>query len=729
MNTKFHKYNNLKIKTMSKTKITLLLTFSFILLTFNGIAQTDTPFDKKLFKEQKDAFKEAKDNLDAGNKLFEVIPSAYINDNDNEYKVRASYYKEALPLFSRANKFNPNNADLNYKLGRCYLVSSVYKEESVPHLEKALQLNPAVASDIQYHLGRAYHITMNFDKAIGAFEKYKAALSSKNPLEIEDVVKRIEECKTAKELVAKPERVFIDNFGGVVNSKYPEYGAIINADESVMLFTSRRNTTTGGGVDAGLNEYFEDIYITKKVDGKWTTPENLGTPVNSDEHDATVAVAPDAQSMIIYKDEKGDGNLFESKLIGSAWSKPKRMTKNINTKMHESSASYSSDGKTLYFVSNKPGGFGMHDIYVTHWDEKLKDWGEATNLGSKINTKYKEEAVLIHPDGKTLYFSSQGHKTMGGFDVFVSTLNENGTWSEPINIGYPINTVDDDVFFVINSSGRRGYYSSFKTDGYGEKDIYLITFLGPEKPMQTSSEDNLLASIAKPVSEKVVEKTIEGGKNITILKGIIRDDKTKLPLGASIELIDVEANISLATFESNESTGKYLVSLPSGKNYGLIIRKEGYLFHSENFNIPVTAAYQEVEKNIDLKKIDIGSIIVLKNIFYDYNKATLRDASKNELDRLVKLLNENPTIKIELSAHTDSRGGDKYNEDLSQKRAQSCVDYLIKNGISTDRLVSKGYGESRLVITDAEIAKLKFEDEKEAAHQENRRTEFKILSK
>ncbi|MBW6483250.1 MAG: OmpA family protein [Vicingaceae bacterium] len=715
---------------MSKTKITLLLIFSLILLTFNGIAQTDTPFDKKLFKEQKDAFKEAKDNLDAGNKLFEVIPSTYLSDNDNEYKIRVSYYKEALPLFSRANKFNPNNAELNYKLGRCYLVSSVYKEESVPHLEKALQLNPAVANDIQYHLGRAYHITMNFDKAIAAFEKYKAALSSKSPLEMEDVVKRIEECKTAKELVAKPERVFIDNFGGVVNSKYPEYGAIINADESVMMFTSRRNTSTGADKQpAGTSFYDEDIFITKKVNGKWTTPENMGSPINTEDHDATTAVAPDAQSMIMYLGSKGNGDLYECKLVGNTWSKPKALNKNINTKYHESSASYSSDGKTLYFVSNKEGGFGNHDIYVTHWDEKTKDWGVATNLGSKINTKYNEEAVLIHPDGKTLYFSSQGHKSMGGYDIFVSTLNDNGTWNEPENIGYPINTVDDDVFFVINSSGRRGYYSSFKADGYGEKDIYLITFLGPEKPMQNSSEDNLLASIAKPVSEKVVEKTIEGGKNITILKGIIRDDKTKLPLGASIELIDVEANISLATFESNESTGKYLVTLPSGKNYGLIVRKEGYLFHSENFNIPATAAYQEVEKNIDLKKIDIGNIIVLKNIFYDYNKATLRDASKNELDRLVKLLNENPTIKIELSAHTDSRGGDKYNEDLSQRRAQSCVDYLIKNGISTDRLVSKGYGESRLVITDAEIAKLKFEDEKEAAHQENRRTEFKILSK
>ncbi|MBL4576795.1 MAG: OmpA family protein, partial [Opitutaceae bacterium] len=184
-----------------------------------------------------------------------------------------------------------------------------------------------------------------------------------------------------------------------------------------------------------------------------------------------------------------------------------------------------------------------------------------------------------------------------------------------------------------------------------------------------------------------------------------------------------------ATFKSNATTGKYLVSLPSGKNYGLIVRKDSYLFHSENFNIPATAAYQEVEKNICLKKIEIGSVIVLKNIFYDYNKATLRDKSKNELDRLTKLLVENPTIKIELSAHTDSRGGDSYNEKLSQRRAQSCVDYLIKKGIAAGRLVSKGYGETKLIKSDAEIAKLKFKEEKEAAHQENRRTEFKIIAK
>ena len=387
----------------------------------------DIPFDKKIFKERKDEFKAAKQNLDAGNDLFDIFPTSYIDRNDIEYSSRKMAYRSALPLLFKANKFNPNNAELNYKIGRCYLMNAVYKEEAIPHFLKALKLNPAVSPNIQYHLGIAYHLAMDFDNAITAFNKYKGTLVSKNPAEAEDLSKRIAECNTAKELVARPERVFIDNFGRPVNGKYPEYGAIISADESIMMFTSRRNTSTGANKMAeGQTDYFEDIYITKKQDGKWAKPENIGNQINTDGHDATTAVSPDAQSMIIYKDTKGDGNLYECKLEGELWSKPKKMNKNINTKHHESSASYSNDGKTLYFVTNKPGGIGQHDMYVTKWDENTQDWGEAKNLGATVNTKHNEEAVLIHPDGKTLYFSSQGHNTMGNYDIFKSTLKEDG---------------------------------------------------------------------------------------------------------------------------------------------------------------------------------------------------------------------------------------------------------------------------------------------------------------
>lgn len=720
----FNKAVSTNIYFMKNFISTILLLF--IIVSVKG---QDVPFEKALFKERKDEFKIAKKNIDDGDYHYNTYPPTFIGFNQPEYGGRAGSYKAALPFYLKANKFNPNNAELNYKIGRCYL-SDVKKTNCVTHFEKALKLNPNVAADIQYYLGIGYHLNEEFDKALKAFNAYKNILQTKNAAEIEDINKRINECETAIKLKQKPERVFIDNIGSTINTKDPEYGAIISADESVMMFTSRRQNTTGGNIDLGLNEYFEDIYITNKENGKWTIPQNIGEPVNSNEHDATVAISPDGQSMIIYNDDKGDGNLYECKLEGESWSKPKKMSRNINTKYHESSASYSADGKILYFVSAREGGLGGRDIYVTEWDEVKSDWGEAKNIGAPINTKYNEESVIIHPDGKTLYFSSQGGATMGGYDIFKSTLGEDGKWTTPVNMGYPINTVDDDVFFVISASGRRGYYSSFKDDGFGEKDIYVITFLGPEKPSQLSSEDNLIASLTKPVSEKVIEKQVDvATKRITILKGVVREYGTLKPIGASIELIDVEENNTLATFKSNNKTGKYLVSLPSGKNYGLAVKAPGYLFHSENFNIPDSAAYTEIVKNIDLKSIEIGNTIVLKNIFYDYNKATLRKASMNELDRLVKLLEDNPTLKIELSAHTDSRGGDKYNLDLSEKRAKSCATYLIEKGISADRLVDKGYGESKLLMTDTEISKLSSKEEKEFAHQQNRRTEFKILAK
>ncbi|HRP59550.1 MAG TPA: hypothetical protein PK833_04585, partial [Vicingus sp.] len=330
--------------------IALVLTFNFLLLTFTSLAQ-DVPFDKNLFKERKEEFKLAKEKLDEGYKIYEIYPESFMDANHQDYRIRASYHKEALPILFEANKFNPDNAQLNYRLGRCYLASSIYKEECLPHFQKAQKLNPNVTPDINYYLGIGFQLTMQFDKAIAAFKIHRSILTGKDPIEVEETEKRIRECEMGKKLVAKPVRAFIDNFGNVINSKYPEYGAIISADESVMMFTSRRNTTTGGAIADGLNEYYEDIYISTKAEGKWTTPQNMGTNVNSEQHDATVAVAPDAQSMIIYKDDKGDGNLYETKLVGAVWSKPVKMNKNINTKYHESSASYSNDGKTLYFVS------------------------------------------------------------------------------------------------------------------------------------------------------------------------------------------------------------------------------------------------------------------------------------------------------------------------------------------------------------------------------------------
>jgi outer membrane protein OmpA-like peptidoglycan-associated protein len=325
----------------------------------------------------------------------------------------------------------------------------------------------------------------------------------------------------------------------------------------------------------------------------------------------------------------------------------------------------------------------------------------------------------MHPDGKTMYFSSQGHDNMGGYDIFKSEF-VNGKWGKPINLGYPINGPDDDVFFVVSGSGNRAYFSSSKQGGYGDKDIYKITFLGPEKQPLLSTEDQLLAMIANPISNLKTEAALEiKTAKLTILKGIITDAKNGKELEAAIDLIDNDKNEVLATFKSNSATGKYLVTLPSGKNYGIAVKKDGYLFHSENFNLPDNADYQEFNKDVALKKIEVGSVIVLRNIFFDFDKATIRPESANELDRLIKLLQDNPTLKIELGSHTDSKGSDEYNMKLSDNRSKSVVDYLITKGIPAGRLVAKGYGETKPIDTN----------DTDAGRQNNRRTEFKILEK
>jgi len=675
-----------------------------IIFSVNTIAQ-NVEFTKDNFKGDKDGLKDAKKNIEEGDKLFSM---------------GSVFYKQALDFYLSANKFNPNNAALNYKIGKCYLYSS-FKLKSIPHLEKAFQLDANVDPQIHYVLGKAYHLDMQWDKAILEYKKFQATLNVKEFKDlIDEVNKKIQECLTGKELVQKPIRVFIDNVGPEINSSYPEYGPVITADESVLMFTSRRPGTTGGKMDQDLNEPFEDIYVSYNKNGKWTQAVNMGKPINTEGHDATMGLAPDGQTLLIYLDEKGNGNIFQCDLKGEVWSKPERLNKNVNTDYHESSASLAADGKRMFFVSNRPDGLGDRDIYMSTKDEKGK-WGKAVNLGPTINTQWGEEGIFIHPDGKTIYFSSQGHKTMGGYDIFKSVWDETTkTWSTPENLGYPVNTPDDDVFFVVSASGKHGYYASFNGSGYGEKDIYLITFLGPEKPMIMNNEDNLLASLAAPVKETVIAPTVQIKEaQLTILKGVITDAMTKKPLEATIDLIDNVKNEVVASFTSNSSTGRYLVSLPAGRNYGIAVKKEGYLFHSENFDIPATAAFQEVTKDVELKNVAVGSKIILKNIFFDFDKATLRPESTNELERLTQLLKDVPTLKIEISGHTDSKGADDYNKKLSDNRAKAVVAYLIGKGIAADRLTAVGYGEEQPIATN----------DTDEGRQMNRRTEFKILSK
>jgi outer membrane protein OmpA-like peptidoglycan-associated protein/Tol biopolymer transport system component len=684
-----------------------ILLFALALIGSSSFLQ-DVPFEKDLFKERKDEFKLAVENIETG-----------------DANVYAYNYPLAVSYYLKANAFNPNSGDLNYKIGLCYVQFDKYQMKT--YFEKAYQLKPTVSQDILFYLGWCYHLESNWTKAIEYYNMFagKATAPELQPLKTE-AFKKIQECKNGQMLEGKKARVWIDNVGKEINTDYPDYAPVISTDEAIMIFTTRRPDTEEM---APIGGYFEDLYISRRVDGVWTKAVPIGKPVNvKGQHDATIGLSPDGHTLYVYNDDRGNGDIYESIDEDGAWTQPKLMEKTINTDGHEPDASLTFDGKRLYFTSDKPGGFGGHDIYYSDWDDEKLKWGDAVNVGNVLNTPYEERSVFIHPDGETMYFASKGHNTMGGYDLFYSKLVD-GKWTTPVNLGPPVNTPDDDVQLVVAGNGRYGYCSSYRQGGYGEKDIYVITFLGPEKPPVLSNEDNLIASIAKPIKEKITEPTlVSEGSNMAILTGIIRDEKTKQPLKAQIVLIDNEANKVIAEFTSDAVSGKYLVSLPGGKNYGIAVRKDGYLFHSENFVIPNESGFRQYNKDADLKKVEVGQTIVLRNIFFDLDKYTLRPESVNELERLIKLLNENPTMKIEISGHTDTRGSAEHNQELSQNRAKAVVDYLIAHGIDASRLTFAGYGETKTLISDEAIAKMTSSSEKEEAHQQNRRTEFKILS-
>ena len=677
-----------------------------LLLLLSSIAKAQKSIDFTIpnFPNKNESLEKAIANFELGDEL---------------YSKGRGYAKQALDAYLLANDFNPDNSYLNFKIGRCYLFTNT-KLKSIAYLEKANELNENIDVQLSYYLGYAYHLNKQWDKALEQFKKFSTFAGSGGEFKAlqEDAVMQVQECKNAKELELKPLRAFVDNAGPAINSNYADYGPFISADESMMIFTSRREGTTGGAIDPSINQYMEDIYMSIKKDGKWTPAVNMGSPVNTEDHDANSGLSIDGQRFLLYKGS-GNGDLFESVLKGTKWSSPQMLGKHINTKSHESSACYSPDGNSLYFVSDNPEmSFGDRDIFVSKKD-KNGNWGKAENLGPVINTIYGEEGVYMHPDGKTLYFSSEGHKNIGGYDIFKSVYAD-GKWSKPENLGFPLNTPDDDIFFVISADGKHGYYSSYSDNGFGDKDIFLVTFLGPEKPMLTSNEDNLLASASAPVKEAVLASAVTIKEaQLTIMKGAITDAINGKPLEATIEIIDNVQNVSIANFTSNSSTGRYLVSLPAGKNYGIAVKKDGYLFHSENIDIPAAAAYQEVVTDISLKSVDIGTSIVLRNIFFDLGKATLRAESTNELERLGKLLYDNPTLKIEISGHTDNIGASEANKNLSDKRAKAVVDYLIKKGVTGDRLTYVGFGEDRPISSN----------ENAEGRQQNRRTEFKIIGK
>ncbi len=678
-----------------------LFILSFFLLVHHQADSQNVEFSRSHFPGDRSGLREARRNISEGDKYFEVGGGAY---------------SVALEYYLKAQEFNPDNAWLNYKIGVCYL-NTIHHPKAIEHLEKAVQLNVPTL-DVYYKLGQAYQLNYKFEEAIDQYTFYRRSLTPQELINERDKIdKRISECEHGIRFVENPERVFIDNLGSTINSQYDDYSPVINADGTKMLFTTRRPIGRRPDIDRGDHKYFENILETRKVNNRWQRPSDPGRRINTSSHDASAGLSHDGRSLIIYRGGRG-GDLYESVWDGESWSRAKKLPRTINSSYQESSATLSPDGKTLYFVSDRPGGYGGKDIWYSTRDERGR-WSEPVNLGPTVNTEYNEESVFMHPDGKTLYFSSQGHNSMGGYDIF-KTQYIGGRWTDPVNLGHPINTPGDDLFFVMTEDSETGFYATYREDGYGGSDIYKITFLGPEKPLINTPEQHLIASLAKPAQDVIMADEIEIDVTpMTLLRGKIIDQETKEPLFATIELYDNEEDVLLAQFTSNEETGEYFISLPGGKNYAISVKADDYLFHSENINITESLVAREIINDIEMKRVEIGKSIVLNNIFFDTGQSTLRPESYAELGILYQLMVDNPNLRIKISGHTDNVGGWDLNKRLSEDRARAVVEFLIDRGIDPNRLEYEGYAYSKPIASN----------ETEEGRQKNRRTEFEIIEK
>jgi len=645
---------------------------------------------------------------------------SFKNDFNEADKIFAKYYKDdmgasmyfakggyanAIPIFLKLFKKDTTNMNLAFKLGVCYQSSRRYKSLCIYYFSKAASSVSSKYKGDSYkeknapliaikYLGDAYHLDYQFDKAIETYELFLSVLKTNkqtNQNYVNETMHEIEMCKAGKLLVANPVNIQITSLGPNINSTYSDYSPVISADQNTIFFTSRRVETMGDLKDHEGNN-MEDIYMSTKTNSVWSVAKSIGAPINTERHEATIGISPDGQTLLIYKDDFGDGNIYSTTLDGNDWGKPVKLNDNINTKHWEPSAFISADGNILYFTSDRPGGFGGRDLYTSKLTPN-GEWGVAQNMGSSINTSYDEDAPFIHPDGISLSFSSNGHKTMGGFDIFTSTQSPDGKWSLPANVGYPINTTDDDIYYVVSPDNRVAYFSSFREDGMGEKDNYTATFVDRKEAPLTLMKGNVIEETGAPAQD--VEITVT-------------DNETEAVLGV---------------YKANKTTGQFMFILTPGKNYNITYQAKGHLFHSENMQISKESNYYEIFKPVLLDPIIVGSKIVLNNIFFDFDKSTLRPTSNVELKNLVKLLRANPNMKVEISGHTDSKGDAAYNQKLSEERAQVVVNRLTENGIDANQMKATGYGKT---MPAADNKNADGSDDPEG-RQLNRRAELKVI--
>lgn len=742
------------------------------------LAQNNVEFTKKNFPDNKTGLKSAIANFEKGDDLFYMGPQAW---------------EGALTYYLKANDFNPNNARLNFQIATIYRqFNNVHT--AADYYEKAILLDPEYRNKALLPLAEELHLDGQWAKALDMYEEYNNILNSNQAKKLELHTGSIESEKkylgmkimqvnNGMKNVRDSIPIIMLNMGSKINSRYPDYTAVVNATEDLIVFTSRRTGSTGGKVDPDSPFDFEDIYYsTKNEDGTWEPAKKLKGDVNSNDHDAAVWLSPTGDKLIIYRYSKGDkGDLYESEFKNGSWSRPSPM-KMINSKHRETHACYSPDGNTIYFTTNNPkyATKGGLDICRVTKGEDGK-WSEPEEI-DEINTIYNEESPFIKSDGKTLYFSSQGHSSIGGFDIFRCVLEDNGEFQELENVGFPINSTSNDVFIFFTEDGKKAFFDSDRKGGQGEKDIYEMFILDAiHLPLIVETYDERTNKLIKtdlsvvetgyiPVELEMDNESLgtytssigvskyytadaraEGylpGKvkfnthfdelpdfDTTVIRKKIYLKPTFAPIVLKIELKDrktlefVNGEIEITQGENvitklHTTDGKTQYNLDIETDYEVIVIAKGYKIVKKQLRFTKDDMQKTIYLgNFELDELEIGDKFVMKNVYFDYAKSSLRPESITELNLLKDFLTENPDVRVEVSAHTDNHGSKSYNYRLSDSRAESVMNWLIANGIDQSRLTFKGYG------FDEPIAPNQNEDgsDNPEGRQMNRRVEFKII--
>lgn len=590
-------------------------------------------------------------------------------------------YGTAISKINKALEIDSKFVDAYLSRAAFYGDLRMY-DSSVIDYEKALSLDSIYASTFNLPYSISLAGVGQFEKALYAVNRFlenrtlnersvKAANYRKSVYEF---AVDYEKKHSNKNYVFKPV-----NMGDSINSIYPEYYPSVTIDGSRFIFTRRVNND-------------EDFYESIKINGQWSKAHPLPGKINTNLNEGAQNISQDGTWIIFtgcnYPEGQGSCDLYISYKTNNGWSEAENLGPIVNTDFWESAPSLSPDKRDLYFSSNQPGGYGGKDIWVTHRNEKGK-WSRPENAGPIINTKADESCPFMYTDNETLFFNSNGHPGYGGADLFFSKKQADSGWSEPVNLGYPVNTIDEEGSLIVAADGKTAYYASEGKDSRGALDLYSFELREDIRPPKT-----------------------------LWVKGKVFDAKTKEGLPSSVELTDINTRRTISKVQTDED-GNYLTTLPVGKDYAFNVNRKGYLFFSENYNLSGNKIDSIFTADIPLQPIETGASVVLKNIFFDSKKTELKPESITELNSLIQLMADNPKLKILISGHTDNVGKPQDNLLLSTNRALAVVKYLLASQqIAKERIQYKGFGETKPVADNTS----------EEGRAKNRRTEMSVIS-